>query len=153
MKTIAETKHINGYKIELIETHKANPIAYRGRNGEYIDKSYGKEYDLIADGKFIGRIRNEIHTDWTKDRRKYGREKWIVYEEFMGDSIEETADKKLVQCIRKHLKYEEKLGHIGKCRYGYEHPEYDYENGGDMPDFGMYQNLRPFNGNESDIIE
>ncbi len=133
-------KNINGYKVELIERRHAHRVAYPAYSGECIDNDYGKEFDLVADGKFLGRVRREILVRWTKKGRKYGKPTWIAYEEFMGDAVDSTMNKSLNACVRSQISRDEWCGHIGNLVNGtYKCPDYDYTNGGDMPDFGMYR--------------
>lgn len=137
------TKNINGYKVELFERRPATRVAYPAYCGECIDEEYGQEYDVVAGGKFLGRVRREILVKFARGGRTYGKPTWVFYNEFMGDAVDASMDKSLTACIKRQIRNDEWYGHIGDLvKYGYKCPGYDYENGGDMPGFGMYQELK-----------
>lgn len=137
------TKNINGYKVELFERRPATRVAYPAYCGECIDEEYGQEYDVVAGGKFLGRARREILVKFARGGRKYGKPTWVFYDEFMGDAVDASMDKSLTACIKRQIRNDEWYGHIGDLvKYGYKCSDYDYENGGDMPDFGMYRELK-----------
>ena len=133
-------KNINGYKVELIERRPATRIVYPAYSGEHIDENYGQEFDVVASGKFLGRARREIPVCYTKQGRKYGKPSWIFYEEFMGDAVDATMSKSLAKCLKEQISRAEFYGHIGDfVKVSYKCPDYDYDNGSEMPDFGDYQ--------------
>lgn len=137
------TKNINGYKVELFERRPATRVAYPAYCGECIDEEYGQEYDVVAGGKFLGRVRREILVKFARGGRTYGKPTWVFYNEFIGDAVDASMDKSLTACLKRQIRNDEWYGHIGDLvKYGYKCPDYDYENGGDMPDFGMYRELK-----------